>query len=61
MNGNNGDPQRIFKLEPKIDACPVVQLAHGKKQIDEEKGGEDHRVHTMNMLNRRPQSAVEAN
>ena len=30
------------QTQTETDACPVVQLVHGKKQVDEEKGMEKH-------------------
>lgn len=30
------------QTQTESDACPVVQLVHGKKPVDEEKGMEKH-------------------
>lgn len=49
-----------LETQTETDACPVVQLGHGKKQVDEEKDMKKHIVYTMNTNNRQPQSTVKA-
>lgn len=38
----NNIPNSNLETQTKTDACPVVQLVHGKKQVDEDKEMEKH-------------------
>lgn len=52
----------IKKTQTETDACPVEQLVHEKKQVDEE-NGHGEITNTLYKMNndRTPQSTVNAN